>query len=632
MRGVGEAVGRSAAKGIDAGSSAGRTVRDAADAVPSGAAKSRKRARDGAQRPRPPAHEPRSVKEWPEKMPDSGPSFDDPLLGGARRALGLPFFDKLPEGASTSLEAGCEFKLGDPFRCTGASPDEGAKDGDKGKERKNGKRDGGTDKPTADAAGDRSKGGDRRPPRSRVKFGAHAGAESIGKVTFTKGESELRRNGKTFTPLTVRGGTADKASAGLELGLLGTELSSGDGRSTDYQTTMERDNAERVAKGDKAPPDPDDPESLGKGESVRYSRTKSRTTGGSQHVGLLRFGGDEEEGTTETAGIQRVGKDRVRISVGTDEYVRHSQELGLGVDDLKGSAREVDETRKGRGSEIDVDLSTAAGRRHLNRFRSTGELPPPDARGTGNAAVKESSTRTENGELAAKAGASSGTLSGSEHSETDEKKAYLGKGDERREVTFKHAWGDTNLEQVKSTRRDGSPAPDTTEITVEDADGDAVEDALELRGVADPPEIDDEANVRVDFTNAELERLQDGVIDGLQEEHDDDERSNEEFSEDERRHTPDYDERPTGSVGGITHDPRSYIAAARTPADVGKEVQLVGDERMGTNGGHHFVEELNKLQEDSGAGPPGKITVFNEDGTRYTLDYCGRLKRIRSKD
>lgn len=620
VRSAGEAVSDSAAKGVEAGSSAGRTLRDAADAVPSRASKAGKRGRGGGQRPTPPAHRPRSVREWPDGMPHSGPNFDDPLLGAARGALGLPFVDKLPDGASTSVEAGCTFGTGNPFECTGASQAEGTEEGDKGKNSKKGKRDSGADKPS----------GDRKPAKPKAKIGPHAEAESTGKVTVSKGDPELRRNGKEFKSLTVSGGTKDKGTAGLEFGLLGLDLSLSDNRSRDYQTTLGRDKAERVAKGDAEPPDPDHPKGLDKGESITYSQSKSKTTAGSQHIGPVRFGGDEEKGTSETAGIQRVGKDKVRISQGTDKFVRESQEAGVGVDDANGSARSVNETGKGKGSEIEVDLSTAAGRRAYERFRSTGQLPTPDAKGTRNPAVKETSTWTENGELAAEAGPSSGSLSGSEHSETHEETEYVGKGDERREVTFKHRWGDTNLEQVKSTERNGTPKPNTSEISVEGADGDAVEEALELRGVADAPDIDDEANVRVDFTTEELERLQDGVIDGLQEESDDD-RSNEEYSEGQRRHTPPYDQRPTGSVGGISHDPKSYIAAAETPADVGKEIQLIGDERMGTDEGHNFVEELNKLQEDT-KGAPGRITVFNEDGTRYTLDYCGRLKKIRSKD
>lgn len=96
VRSVGGAVSDSAAEGVEAASSAGRTMRDAADTVPSRAAKAAKNGRGGGQRPRPPAHKPRSVREGPEGMPDAGPNLADQLLGAAREVLGLPFFDKLP--------------------------------------------------------------------------------------------------------------------------------------------------------------------------------------------------------------------------------------------------------------------------------------------------------------------------------------------------------------------------------------------------------------------------------------------------------------------------------------------------------------------------------------------------------
>jgi len=144
-----------------------------------------------------------------------------------------------------------------------------------------------------------------------------------------------------------------------------------------------------------------------------------------------------------------------------------------------------------------------------------------------------------------------------------------------------------------------------------------------MRGVSDVPEIDDEANVRVDFDDDDLQAIQDAVIEDQRD--DDDDRSNEEYSEDMRRSVPPYDIRDENNSWLL--DPSTAIAAAETPADVGKELQLIGDERGYTDQGHDFLPELNELQSDV-ASAPGRITVFNPDGSSFVIDsdFCGRVK------
>ncbi len=194
--------------------------------------------------------------------------------------------------------------------------------------------------------------------------------------------------------------------------------------------------------------------------------------------------------------------------------------------------------------------------------------------------------------------------------------------DQGETVTFSHEWGDTNLEQVSRTRSDGTQAPNRTEITVDDAPSDAVEEALSMRGVSDLPEIDDEATVRVDFDDDDLQAIQDAVIEDQRDE--DDDRSNEEYSDEMRNRVPPYDMR--GDDDWLS-DPATAIAVAESPEDVGKELQLIGEAREYTHEGYDFLPELNELQSDL-ALAPGRITVFNEDGSSYVIDsdFCGRLK------
>lgn len=582
---------------------AGGTRRAPRAAAPQRTPAGFKRGPGGEFFPVPRAHPPHPAEgrnDWPDSAPQSGPDIGGPVAKTLRKAFELPFFDLLGDGESTSLEGGCSGKSAEPAKCLGKTA-------------------GGAGQPD----GKPTKGTSRSPrgkkPKGKAAPPIHGGWSVTATAAIAKGEPEARRNGKSFQDLDVSASVNESAGGGFDFRLFGADLSFGAEREISYQATVSEKRADRMKEGQAKAPDPYHWRSLRNGESVSYADGDADTSSGGINVGPLRFGGRGASGRSRYAGIKRVGKHQVQVSVGDEDFVRASNSIGFGVDEAHADVGSGDELRQGKQSRVTLDMRSRASRRALQSFLDDTELPAPTGKGRSDAAVEESKTWTEDASGSLTLGPSTTSESDSEHSETHSKTRYLGQG-EREDVGFEHRWGDTDLEQVTRTRRDGTQAPERSEITVEDSDTDAIEEAVSLRGVRQVPEIDEGATVRIDFSEQDLEAIKGDAIANRQEEYGDDS-SPEEYSETQRRRLPSYDERGTVDFGPMEPHPYDYVAAGETPSDVGKAVQLLDD-------GHTFVESLNELQD--GTEAPGRITIFNDDGTTYVVDrdFCGRVKEL----
>ncbi len=533
--------------------------------------------------PRPRAHPAKAADEDPYPgAPNKGPELGDSILGDL---FGLAPFGLLGEGESLSVEGGCGAGTGDPANCVGKEIG-----GKKGKQ------------PPAPRG--------KRP----VKKGPFLGVDVIGTAATSRGEPDTRMGGKSYTTLDVTADVRTEGSAGVSDGVgTGMKLSGGEGHKTTYSATVREDRAERIVDGEADAPDPTRPRTLRRGESITLADSSYEKKGGAISFRFFRFGGGDEEGETESAAVQRVGKDRIRISVGSEDYVKSSLEIGGGVDEANVALGHVDELREGKRSEIDLDLSAPQGRREYQRFLGTGAMPDPDGEGRSNAATVSGWYASEGDEIKGTLGPATTSDSESGHSESESTKDYL--DSEREEVTYEHTWGDTKLQRVQKTDSKGEAQASATSILVDDVSEDVVEDALEARGVDDVPELDDETTVRLDFSDAELSRLKDGAIDKYTENYDDDEIDREEISEQARGRIPPIDLR--GSTVDRLTDPTSILTAAEKPEDVAEELQLMGELQGDAD---EWMTVMSDVDEEYGGGvPTGTITVFADGDTSHSF-------------
>ena len=534
--------------------------------------------------PTPRAHSAQPSDEDPYPgAPNEGPSLGNSILGDL---FGLAPFGALGEGDSLSVEAGCGAKTGNPAECAGREL--GGKKGAK-------------------------------PPR-KPKRGPFAGVEVVGTAATSRGEPSTKMNGRSYETLDVTADVRTEGSLGVD-GKVGTggRVSTKEGRKTNYSVTVSEERAEQIVGGDLDAPDPIDPDTLRKGESITLGDSRYEGSSGGISFRFFRFGGSEEEGETESAAVQRVGKDRVRISVGSEDYVQESLEIGAGTDEASISLGSVHQLREGDRSQIELDLSTEAGRREYERFIGSGDMPDPEGPGRRNAATVNGWYASEGSEVKTKAGPVSASDSSSGHSESEQTTDYL--DSQREEVEYEHVWGDTTLQRTQKTDRKGEEQESATSILVDDVSEDVLADALESRGVSDVPELGEANTVRLDFDNAELARLKDGAIEKYTENYDD-EVDPEEISERVRGQIPPIDMR--GDTVDRLTDPTSILTAAENPEDVAEELQLMGEMQGDAD---EWMTVMQEVDEEYGGGvPSGHITVFaeGEPSRTFTVE-CGRV-------
>ena len=155
----------------------------------------------------------------------------------------------------------------------------------------------------------------------------------VASTSAARGEPEVRRNGKEYSDMSVSARVEDRATAGFDFRLFGSEISLTEAGTLDYEVTVQSERADRIADGER-PPDPYRPRSFDKGESAVIKRSESEGGSGTTSVGPLRFGSSGEEGTSERLverGMLREGVrlERVREIMGRQAF-DITIDLGIG--------------------------------------------------------------------------------------------------------------------------------------------------------------------------------------------------------------------------------------------------------------------------------------------------------------
>lgn len=152
------------------------------------------------------------------------------------------------------------------------------------------------------------------------------------------------------------------------------------GKAIKYDVTVTPDRAEAM-EGDKAPPNPVDPRTLERGESIQMSEEFYKGAGMSAEYRAIRASFSNDKGRRISTAVSRIDDSTVRVYAGDEDFVREATSLGVGVKGAKLSFGGTSELADGRLSAIDIDVSTPEGWATYQRFVQSGRLPREGDRG-----------------------------------------------------------------------------------------------------------------------------------------------------------------------------------------------------------------------------------------------------------
>jgi hypothetical protein len=325
---------------------------------------------------------------------------------------------------------------------------------------------------------------------------------ATGAVSVERSETALDEEGCPHQTLSVTTSLELEATAGVENPRAGGSLSGYLGESSTFEVTVSPDAAEAIEHGDRPPPNPVDPRTIREGESVQLSEEFYAGHGLEAEYRALQAELGYEEGRRVSSGIARVDPSTIRIYVGDEDFVRQALSLGLGVDGASISIGGEEELSSGKLHSIDVDITTPEGWAAYQQFLTTGRLPT----GAGTSRPTSSDTLSYTDEARLEVELGNVTLGGQ-------------LGDSEGHVT-ETTLPDGSVETVRSARYNDvgiaiheRPGEDTYSLLLEGADASLIEAFQEFTGQA--PDAPENGNLRLDFTEDELETLREQALDQL---------------------------------------------------------------------------------------------------------------------
>lgn len=214
--------------------------------------------------------------------------------------------------------------------------------------------------------------------------GAGVRVKGSGTVTAERSDTSLDGSGCPQQTLSLSTTLQLEYSGTKERGKASGELAAYIGTKSKYAVTVSPDQAENIEQGGRRPPNPLDPRTLARGESVQMSKEFYEGLGLSGDYGAMQAQLGYEKGRRVSSGVTRVDAQTVRVYVGDDDFVRHALAVGVGNDDFGADIGFEKEISDGKLRAIDIDVSTAAGWEAYQRFVTSGRLPDGGTPGTTN--------------------------------------------------------------------------------------------------------------------------------------------------------------------------------------------------------------------------------------------------------
>jgi hypothetical protein len=349
---------------------------------------------------------------------------------------------------------------------------------------------------------------DARQPETCIPRGKPGvSVQASGEIKIERSPTRLDLEGCPFQTLSIQAAMKLIANAEAKNARAGGKLQAYLGQSTKYAVTVTPENADEIEDGDRLPPNPLDPTTLNQGESIQLSEeyyAGVKASGTYRHI-QLEMGYDE--GTRVSAGVRRIDDTTVRVMVGDEEFVRQALRLGLSLGDAGVSIGNSKDLSDGRLEAIDIDISTEAGWNAYQAFVESGELPHPGAPGTSLPTRSQTVRYTDSTEFSAKLGGLSiGGPGASSEGRWVETENLI---DGTTEYTAHVRYNDTSFAIVTTENADGDPVGAPRYSLMLHGVDESYIPALYERTGAEPPEGDPPSDIRIDFTEDELQDLQD---------------------------------------------------------------------------------------------------------------------------
>jgi len=345
---------------------------------------------------------------------------------------------------------------------------------------------------------------DERDPETCVPHGGPGvSVQAVGELKLERTPTSLDANGCPWQNLSLQTKLQLSANAEAKGAKAGGSLSGYLAQSTTFQVTVAPDQADAIADGDRPPPNPVDPTTLKAGESVQLSEDfyAGVNAKGSYRALQLELGYDE--GHRVSSGVKRISPTTVRVMAGDSDFVRNALKLGVGYKDVAVSLGNSKDLADGKLHAVDIDISNQAGWDAYQAFLASGQLPKEGAPGTLNPTKAETVVYTDVTSLEAKLG---GLKLGGRVNDSEGRFTETHNADGTTDITGFARYGDVGIAVTTSKdaggRVVGTP---TRSLLLEDVDGSFVKAIYELTGKTPPSDAG--GNLRLDFSEADLERL-----------------------------------------------------------------------------------------------------------------------------
>ena len=272
------------------------------------------------------------------------------------------------------------------------------------------------------------------------------------------------------------------------------------GTATTYAVTVSPDAADAIEAGERPPPNPLDPTTIGAGEGVELSEEFYAGLGLDANYHALQTEMGYDEGRRVSAGVTRVDPSTIRVFVGDERFVRNAMIAGVGNEKIGVELGMESELSSGKLRAVDIDIATPEGWAAYQDFLATGELPASGTAGTSRHSGSSVSDELQAGQIAAHLG---GVAVSAELNSSEGHVVETTNEDGSTEELFTARYNDVTITTTTGTDASGDPRPPSYSLLLQGVDESLVESYEHAYGEPLPRN----GNLRFDFTAADLQAI-----------------------------------------------------------------------------------------------------------------------------
>jgi len=399
--------------------------------------------------------------------------------------------------------------------------------------------------------------------------------QATAELSIDRSETRLDVNGCPKQDLSVTTKLQVELSGKARGKQLGGALTIFTGTASKFKVTVPPDAADAIARGDRPPPNPLDPTTIGPGESLELSEEFFAGHRLQATYRQLQVEMGFDQGRRLSSGVRRIDPRTVRIFVGDSEFVRQALSVGVSIGEFGISIGGKEELANGNLRAVDIDISTQAGWDAYQKFLAEGRLPPPGAPGTSDPVTAETLDLSDALRIEARLGRVKlgGLLSDSEGHVTETRHA-----DGTVDTVVTGRFNSVGV-AVRISESPGGSVAKSFSLLIEGADREMIETFEDFSGRS--LNASEDGNVRLDFTEDDLRTIQEQALDQLVQLANED---GDDISRDELERLLREDPRRLEQSGlNDTADQAFEIAAANSPEEVLYHLYLMsGFDRSGT--------------------------------------------------